>query len=116
MLALLEAHSIPPPKDSKGNPVEITRTYLGGLCESSSTRVIGALKSQAYPYTIYALQNKAEMIKESTILKHCVGNSDYYIEKVLRKEILVLSLRNASGTPFWTIEYNIKDRTINQFK
>ncbi|MCA9378704.1 hypothetical protein KC711_07710 [Candidatus Peregrinibacteria bacterium] len=48
------------------------------------TMVIGKLDSAQYPYNIVSLQNKEEMRKESAVLGHCVGDSDYYIEKVLR--------------------------------
>ena len=116
VVACLDTYKIPLPKDPKWEPIHITRTYLGGLNMTAPTRVIGKLDSVQYPYNIVSLQNKEEMRKESAVLGHCVGDSDYYIEKVLRWEILVLSLRDDAGKPYWTIEYNIKEQSIDQFK
>jgi hypothetical protein len=56
------------------------------------------------------------MQAETGALGHCVGDSDFYIEKVRDKKILVLSLRNAQGNPQYTLEYDIKTQTLKQFR
>ena len=38
------------------------------------------------------------------------------MEKVRNGEILVLSIRDAHGTPHWTIEYNRETKDLVQFK
>ncbi len=112
----LGIYAIPLPIDETWKPIQITRTYLGGLNTTQPTREIGKLKSTAFPYTLYALQSKAEMQKESGVLDHCVGKSDFYMKKVLKWEILILSLRDSTLTPHWTIEYDTKKRSIVKFK
>ncbi len=108
--------SITLPKDKKWNPIHITRTYLAGLSSTQPTREIGKIESIEFPYTIYALRDKKDMKNESDILGHCVWESNYYIEKVDKWEILIFSLRDANEKPHWTIEYNIKERSMAQFK
>ena len=102
--------------NSKFINIPINTTFLAWLNSLESTRHIWVLDSTQFPYEIISLQNKAEMVRESSQLWHCVWDSDYYMEKVKNKEILVLSLRDTSGKSYWTIEYNIKKKSIVQFK
>lgn len=94
----------------------MTESYLAGLNTAIPLRAIGRLESTEFPYTIYSLQSKSELEKEGSTLGHCVGDSDFYIEKYLRGEMLVLSLRDDAGIPHWTLEYNRENAAIHQFK
>ena len=94
----------------------LTETYLSGLNTREPLTHIADLKSANFPYSLYTLNSKKEMQNESAMLGHCVGNSDYYLEKVKNGEIKVISVRDSSGRAHWTIEYNLKSRRIEQFK
>ncbi len=92
------------------------------------------------PYTLYTLNTKEEMEKESDGLGHCVGDSDFYIDKVRRGEIVVMSLRERVtraklfsdpkiyytdpeddsdeivSLPRYTLEYDLLTHTIRQWR
>ncbi len=95
---------------------EFGKTFLSWLSTKEPTKLIASLDSKEFPYDIVSLQNKAELKKESSVLWHCIGNSDYYMEKIRHGEILALSLRDDTWKPYWTIEYNIQKKSIEQFK
>jgi hypothetical protein len=97
--------------------VHINVTFLYGLAPEEPTTKIGEFIVGSTTYTIMTLNNSEEMQKESATLKHCVGTTarDYYAEKVMKNKIKVISLR-VNDVPKWTIEYNLKDKKIYQFK
>lgn len=73
------------------------------------------------------LLNMPHLEEESEYMKHCVGTSDSYVNKIKRGDVEILSLRHIpkvnsqnqkleGGIPFITIEYNLKTKTIEQMK
>ena len=113
---ILTRHSITCPKDESGTDVTFTETFLFGLNRDEPVTFVANLESTTFPYTLYTLNSKEEMKKESDVLKHCVGDNDFYIAKVKDGKIKVISIRDKEGVPKWTIEYNIKNKRIDQFK
>ncbi len=78
-------------------------------------------------YTLARLFNMPHLEEESTYMKHCVGTSDSYINKIKRGDIEILSFRaspkinNKTGKleadePLVTIEYNPKNGEILQMR
>lgn len=55
-------------------------------------------------YFILELKTKDELVFESSVLKHCVGDSDHYIDKIKEGTSRIFSLRNSSNIPQITIE------------
>ncbi len=73
------------------------------------------------------LLNMPHLKEESSYMKHCVGTSDSYINKMKRGEVEIFSLRtvpkfnNETGKqegdkPILTIEYDPKDKVVMQIK
>ena len=78
-------------------------------------------------YYMARLFNMPHLQEESEYMKHCVGTSDSYVNKIKRGEVEILFFRNApkinkntqkleGDTPIMTIEYNLKTKTIEQIK
>lgn len=78
-------------------------------------------------YYIARLLNMSHLEKESEYMRHCVGTSDSYINKIRRGEIEILSFRTIprmnptthkleGDSPVITIEYNLKTKVIEQMK
>ena len=93
-----------------------TSTFLSGLDTRTPFKKLASLDHPDYPYDLVLLLTKQELKKETDYLGHCVWDSDFYMEKIKNKEILVISLRDSSGVAHWTLEYNIKNKSIVQFK
>lgn len=85
------------------------------------------LTTKSGNYHIARLLNMPHLEEESEYMKHCVGTSDSYINKMKRGEVEILSFRNApkvnpatgrleGDTPLMTIEYNLKTKVIEQMK
>lgn len=73
------------------------------------------------------LLNMPHLEKESEYMRHCVGTSDSYINKMKRGEVEIFSLRCvpeidentgklAESQPVLTIEYDVKNKKILQMK
>jgi hypothetical protein len=90
--------------------------YLAELNPNKEPHFIANIEIDGEFYQLVSLITKAQMKKESEQLGHCVGESDFYIEKVRDGKILVLSLRDSAGISQYTIEYDIKNKSIKQFK
>jgi hypothetical protein len=95
--------------------IQFTKSWLISLDQRNHTTHIGSLESYLYPYEIYMLNTKSALTEESSTLKHCVGESDVYIEKIKEWKSLIFSLRE-KNVPMWTIEYDTKTRSILQFR
>lgn len=78
-------------------------------------------------YYLARLLNMPHLEEESAYMKHCVGASDSYVNKIKRGEVEILSLRSAptfndktqrleGDNPILTIEYDPKSKTIIQMK
>lgn len=78
-------------------------------------------------YYIARLLNMPHLEEESEYMKHCVGTSDSYINKIKRGEVEILSFRSTprvdpktqkftGDTSIITIEYNLKTKTIEQMR
>jgi hypothetical protein len=68
-------------------------------------------------YYLARLLNMPHLRDESTYMKHCVGNSRSYINKMIRGDIEILSLREkATDQPLVTIEYDCKNHQLLQIK
>lgn len=57
-------------------------------------------------YCIIAPKEIMDIVREGTILHHCVHTCDYYFDRISRKESYLLFLRKASeqDTPWYTLE------------
>jgi hypothetical protein len=122
--AFFDEHQIP--YDPK---ITYNEFYLSSLNPNKEPELIANLNIKGKKYSLVSLITKAQMQAESEALGHCVGKSDFYIEKVRDKKILVLSLRKYQGNlfskfftknrkykPQYTLEYDIKTQTLKQFK
>lgn len=78
-------------------------------------------------YYLARLINMPHLEQESDYMKHCVGNSDSYINKMKRGDVEILSLRRLGewndengkydpDLPVMTIEYNVRTGTVEQMK
>ena len=79
-------------------------------------------------YYMARLLNMPHLQEESAYMNHCVGTSDSYINKIKKGEVEILSFRNTQtidkennklnndDKPVFTIEYNLKTKTIEQMK
>lgn len=77
-------------------------------------------------YYMARLLNMPHLETESEYMKHCVGTSDSYINRMKRGEIEIFSFREINkrdgvttrgeDTPILTIEYNLKTKEIVQIK
>ncbi len=78
-------------------------------------------------YYMARLQNMPHLREESGYMKHCVGTSSSYINKIKRGEIEILSFRKTpqinketqkleGDTPLITVEYDVKRNNILQMK
>jgi len=57
-------------------------------------------------YAIVAPKDVFDIVREGTILKHCVHTCDYYFDRISRRESYLLFLRRAQSpeTPWYTLE------------
>lgn len=78
-------------------------------------------------YALARLLNLPHLERESDFMRHCVGTSDSYLNRMKRGEVEILSLREAphrdlatgawaGETPVVTIEYNVRTGTVAQLK
>lgn len=68
-------------------------------------------------YRLVRLLNMAHLQEESQFMRHCVGTSDSYINKIKRGEVEILSIRSTkNGRPILTLEYNLRTNVIEQMK
>jgi hypothetical protein len=76
-------------------------------------------------YFMARLLNMPHLEEESNYMEHCVGTSDSYINKIKKGEFEILSFRNTPkivdnklevDRPILTIEYDLKNKTIEQIK
>ncbi len=85
------------------------------------------LPSKSGEYYISRLLNMPHLEEESNFMKHCVGTSNSYVNKIKRGDVEILSFRRTpeinkeSGKlekdePIITIEYDIKKNIIKQIK
>jgi hypothetical protein len=63
--------------------------------------------------TITALTSRDDLTRESTVLKHCVGDSPYYGDACLTGERHILSVRNADGASLATAEVSLTNDPKN---
>lgn len=61
---------------------------------------------QADGYIVKAPKSVYDIVKEGTILKHCIHTCDYYFERMLTRESTIMFLRRADApeTPWYTLE------------
>jgi hypothetical protein len=100
--------------DEDGKEIQFNQNFLYGLNPDSPKTFIADIPN--FDLTAYSLNNLKEMKRESAELNHCVGDSDFYIDKVREGKIKVISLRDKQGTPKYTLEYNINNKELVQFK
>jgi hypothetical protein len=85
------------------------------------------LTSKSGKYYLARLLNMPHLEEESAYMKHCVGTSDSYFNRMKRGEIEILSFRRApvlnpktqrleGDVPLLTIEYDPKNGVIHQIK
>ncbi len=72
-------------------------------------KVYPILKKYEYSdkdYAIVAPKSSYDIVREGTILKHCVHSCDYYWQRMEIRETYILFLRRASdpGQPYYTLE------------
>jgi hypothetical protein len=84
-------------------------------------------RTESGNYYLARLLNMPHLEEESEYMRHCVGTSDSYINKIKRGDVEILSFRNIPqfnpetkkmdvDTPIMTIEYNLKTKVIEQMK
>ena len=66
--------------------------------------------------TLLELVSMDHLKEETEIMKHCIGKSDFYINKIKKGEIQAISLRDSDNIPHYTLEYEKKTKNIKQFK
>ena len=61
---------------------------------------------QADGYIVKAPKSVYDIVKEGTILKHCIHTCDYYFERMLTRESTIMFLRRADApeSPWYTLE------------
>jgi hypothetical protein len=66
-------------------------------------------------YAIVIAKSPADLVREGDILCHCVGHMNYD-QKFIREETLIFFIRNKADveTPFVTIEYSLRSKTVLQ--
>lgn len=67
-------------------------------------------------YSLGRLMNRSHLDQETEILNHCIGKSDFYINRMMRGEYEIFSLRNSSNIPVATLFYNLKNNKIEQIR
>jgi len=78
-------------------------------------------------YYVARLLNMPHLEAESDYMRHCVGTSDSYINKMKRGDVEIFSFRSMpeintqtqkleGDVPLVTIEYNLRTKTIEQIK
>lgn len=65
---------------------------------------------------MWELFSKADLRKEGKALEHCIGDSDFYLNKIRKGEIRIFSVRDEEGQPVYTIEYDVHRSVIRQIK
>lgn len=72
-------------------------------------------RNRKEPFVVIIAKTPTELTKEGQTLHHCVG-SGYYDQKIARQESLIFFVRRVNDiqTPYVTIEYSIKNKTILQ--
>ncbi|MDR2190511.1 MAG: hypothetical protein LBP53_04950, partial [Candidatus Peribacteria bacterium] len=71
--------------------------YLSELDPNKEPLFIADVNVNGEAFQLVSLITKKQMEEESKQLNHCVGKSNFYIEKVRDNKILVLSLRDTAG-------------------
>jgi len=74
-----------------------------------------ALQKCNNDYAVIIAKSPAELIREGTILNHCVGRMNYD-QRFIREESLIFFVRNTNeiDTPFVTVEYSIDKHKVLQ--
>jgi len=67
-------------------------------------------------YSLVRLMNRLHIDQETEILNHCIGKSDFYINRMMRGEYEVFSLRTFGDIPVATLVYNLKNNKIEQIR
>lgn len=87
----------------------------------------GLFETNSGKFYLARLLNMPHLKEESAYMRHCVGTSDSYINKIKRGEVEIFSLRTKSplnkdtgkpegDVPVLTIEYDPKSKKIMQMK
>lgn len=66
-------------------------------------------------YSLVRLMNRSHLDQETEMLSHCIGKSDFYINRMMRGEYEIFSLRTSS-MPVSTLVYNLKINKIEQMR
>ena len=67
---------------------------------------LGKYEYKDKKYMIVAPKSITDIVREGTILQHCIHTTDIYFDRIERKETFLLFLRRASApdTPYYTLE------------
>jgi hypothetical protein len=104
-------------KPEPGYNGEINDSFLSILNPNRKPEKIGNMfEVEGEKFQIWELFTKTQLEEESESLDHCVGEGNTYFQAIRDGEIRIFSLRDKNGKPKYTLEYNIKNKSIVQFK
>ena len=67
-------------------------------------------------WTVQQLETPEQLYDEGEAMQHCVGSDDDYCEQVEEAQVIIYSLRDPSGNPHVTMEYDPEERRFEQIK
>jgi hypothetical protein len=113
-IAGVNAHRTKPDPTLNG---EINESLLSRLNpEQPPTRIGSEFEIEGTKYDIEELHNRKDLILESSKMKHCVGDSSTYYNKIREGKGRIFSIRDSAGEPLCTIEYGVSAKSILQCK
>lgn len=122
--SLLESPSFLENEDLISNAIEIfkkkrkneliQRRKLEILSVEVSPEIVAEKISSEY--ILVRLLNWLHLDEETRILNHCIAKSDFYINRMMRGEYDVFSLRTSNNIPVATLVYNLKTNKIEQIR
>ncbi|MCF7833873.1 MAG: PcfJ domain-containing protein [Candidatus Pacebacteria bacterium] len=94
--------------------INYNKNYLHSLYHKEPIN-LGIFKIDGKNMSFFSLTSQEHLQEESKKMGHCIGESEFYLKKIMSGQIMAISLRDEEG-PHYTIEYDIKTKTIIQFK
>ncbi len=65
---------------------------------------------------LFRLNNRQQLAQESVWMNHCVGKSDHYLNNIIEGRVEIWSVRDGTGKPLLTIEYQPISNQLSQMK
>lgn len=96
------------------NTVEIRRKLRAELAANPASPP--ELITTQGELTLFRLTTSQQLKQESLDMRHCVGDSDHYINRIIAGTAEIWSIRDTHDIPLLTIEYSPKKRRVLQMK